>query len=523
MRDAATDENGQTGQHAPLRTHMTRREARALAEAQTRASAAAAVQQSNELAADVTNGFLAQAQNEVGVSPAGIPFAQPPVPVPEPVSDFDYTSGFPRVSSAADSLPAVGASSASYPSEPLATAAAKATPPTAAAAPASPEMPGPAVLPEVEPIRHRRRAQRSRMRRKSSQRRRGIIIITVVLVLIIVGAGGATWYIKRSLDAKGKDYEGQGSGQVEVSVPEGANGTNIAQILEESGVVASTRAFINACTDQEDACKSIQPGTYLMAKHMSAVSALARLVDDANRLDSQITLGPGLTKWQIKDQLVKKGGFSPEDVDAAFAAAPGLPEAADGNVEGWLAPGSYLVMPGQSATEIVGKMVANNIQRLKASGLAPDKWQEFLTKASIVQREGSDLQKQDYAKIARVIENRLDVSKETMGFMNMDSTVLYGLGEKAKERKLPSKTEVADASNPYNTYKHKGLPPSPIGVVGEYAFKGTLKPAAGNWLYFTTVDLNTGETRFSSTHAEQDANVELLKQFCNAHSDLCQG
>ena len=137
MRDAATDENGQTGQHAPLRTHMTRREARALAEAQTRASAAAAVQQSNELAADVTNGFSAQAQNEVGVSPAGIPFAQPPVPVPEPVSDFDYTSGFPRVSSAAGSLPAVGASSASYPSEPLVTAAAKATPPTAAAAPAS--------------------------------------------------------------------------------------------------------------------------------------------------------------------------------------------------------------------------------------------------------------------------------------------------------------------------------------------------------------------------------------------------
>lgn len=475
MTDTANGDNARFGEQPPVRTHMTRREARALAEARER-EAAAAPQQARQTA----EAYLP----EVAAN-------QPPTADNPGNPDFNLTASFPRV-----------------------------TP--QAAAPSGPEIPAPVQLPEVEPIRHRRRAQRSRMRRKHSQRRRGFIIVSFVLVVLIVGAIGATLFIKRSLDAKGKDYEGEGSGQVEVSVPEGANGTEIAQLLEKNGVVASTKAFVNACTDQESACKSIQPGTYRMAKRMSAASALARLVNKANRIDSQITLGPGLTKWQVKDQLVRKGNFSPEEVDAAFAAAPGLPEAAGGNIEGWLAPGSYLAMPGQSAAEIVGKMVANNVARLKESGLAPDKWQEFLTKASIVQREGSDLQKQDYAKIARVIENRLDTSKETVGFMNMDSTVLYGLGEAAKDRKLPSGAEVADASNPYNTYKHKGLPPSPIGVVGEDAFKGTLHPAEGDWLYFTTVDLNTGETRFSATHAEQKANVELLKQFCKGHPDLCR-
>ena len=117
----------------------------------------------------------------------------------------------------------------------------------------------------------------------------------------------------------------------------------------------------------------------------------------------------------------------------------------------------------------------------------------------------------------------MDASKETVGFLNMDSTVIYGLGEASKSRKIPTAAEVADASNPYNTYRHKGLPPSPIGVVGQDAFDGTRNPPSGDWLYFTTVDLNTGETRFSATMEEQEANVELLKQFCKDHPDICKG
>ncbi|MCI6584428.1 MAG: endolytic transglycosylase MltG [Mobiluncus porci] len=459
MTNEAAGESNLPQPETPPRPRMTRREARALAEARAREEAA----------------NPQTATSETGTDPIF-----PPV-TPEPVET-------------------------STPEEPQ-----------------SPVAPAPLQRPEVAPINHRRSAQRSRVRRKKTQRRRGVIIITIVLIVILVGAVFAGLLIKRSLDAKGRDYEGQGTGKIEVTVPEGATGSDISQILAKADVVASSQAFFNACLDQEAACRNIQPGTYTLAKRMSAASALALLVDEANRIDSQITLGPGLTKWQVKDQLVAKGGFTPEEVDAAFAAAPGLPAVAGGNVEGWLAPGSYLVMPGQTASEVVGKMVANNVARLKESGLPESEWQNFLIKASIVQREGSDLQKQDYAKIARVVENRLDTTKETVGYMNMDSTVLYGLGESSKDRKLPTSAEVADANNPYNTYKHKGLPPSPIGVVGADAFKGTLKPAAGDWLYFTTVDLNTGETRFSATMAEQQANVELLKKFCENNPDVCTG
>lgn len=380
-----------------------------------------------------------------------------------------------------------------------------------------------AVRPEMQPGDGSRRDKRSRVRQKKTLRKRTIIILTTVVVLLAIVVAAFVLGINRWLNSKGADYQGSGSGEVMVTIPEGALGSDIGGILQEADVVASSQAFFNACLDQEPACSSIQPGTYKMAKQMSAANALAILVDKANRVDDQITIGPGLTKWQVKEQLMKNAGFSAEDVDAAFQAAPGLPEVAKGEIEGWLAPGTYLVSPGESAKDAVGRMVAANVKRLQGSGIAQSEWEIFLTKASIVQREGSDLQKQDYAKIARVIENRLNTENETVGYLNMDSTVLYGLGEAAKSRKIPTAAEVGDESNPYNTYKHKGLPPSPVGVIGEDAFKGTLQPAKGNWLYFTTVDLNTGETRFGSTAEEQQANVELLKQFCKNNPDICKG
>ena len=132
------------------------------------------------------------------------------------------------------------------------------------------------------------------------------------------------------------------------------------------------------------------------------------------------------------------------------------------------------------------------------------------------------MQKQDYAKIARVIENRLVDNPQTVGLLNMDSTVLYGLGEAAKSRRIPTAAEVEDASNPYNTYIHKGLPPSPIGAVGDYAFDAVHKPDRGNWLYFVTVDLNTGETLFADTQEEQTANTKKFEQWCKNNAPACQ-
>jgi UPF0755 protein len=80
--------------------------------------------------------------------------------------------------------------------------------------------------------------------------------------------------------------------------------------------------------------------------------------------------------------------------------------------------------------------------------------------------------------------------------------------------------EDRDVDSPYNTYRVIGLPPGPIGSPGEQAMTSALEPADGDWLYFVTVDLDTGETRFARTAEEHAQNVALLREFCE-RSDTC--
>ena len=122
--------------------------------------------------------------------------------------------------------------------------------------------------------------------------------------------------------------------------------------------------------------------------------------------------------------------------------------------------------------------------------------------ASLVQAEGGRLS--DYPKIARVIYNRLANGMP----LQLDSTVLYGLN---KFGILASDMDLTSPS-PYNTYKHKGLPPGPIDSPGNAAIQAVLHPASGNWLYFVTVNPKTGETLFTSSETQfEQFRQELQK------------
>lgn len=305
-----------------------------------------------------------------------------------------------------------------------------------------------------------------------------------------------------------------------VEIPQGATGQIIADLLYKNDVVASPKAFIDAFKANAES-GNIQPGTYTLKQKMSGASAVAALLDPASRADHSLTIPEGFTKDQVKDKIVSVMGVSAADVEAAYndLAGIGLPEAANKNVEGWLAPGTYDLKDGETVTQVVARMVSATTTRLQKLNFAPADYEAALIKASIVEREAGS--QKNFGKVARVVENRLTKEDaETGGRLEMDSTVLYGLGRTGG---IPSKEELADASNAYNTYQNKGLPPSPIGSPGEAALKAVANPEAGDWLYFVTVDLNTGETLFATTKAEQDENTKKLTAFCQANPSVCNG
>jgi len=64
----------------------------------------------------------------------------------------------------------------------------------------------------------------------------------------------------------------------------------------------------------------------------------------------------------------------------------------------------------------------------------------------------------------------------------------------------------------------EGLPLGPISAPGDTAIDAVLNPPAGDWVYFVTVNLETGETVFTTTLEEHEAAVQQLRDWCSANS-----
>ncbi|USQ78356.1 endolytic transglycosylase MltG [Ornithinimicrobium faecis] len=312
-----------------------------------------------------------------------------------------------------------------------------------------------------------------------------------------------------------EDFEGEGSGEVTVEIPQGAGGGQIGQILFDAGVVASAEGFANTAAADPRAT-GIQPGTYLMSNEMSSAAALERLVDPEARQVAGVTIREGLWTAEVFALLADATGNDVADYEAIDPASLNLPEAANGELEGYLWPDTYEFGQDSTPEEQLQAMLDLGAQRYADLGLEPDAMHDIIIKASIVQGEG--LFAEDLPKIARVVENRLKEGSETDGKLQMDSTIHFihqqrGLAGTTKEQR--------EDESPYNTYLHQGLPPGPINSPGAAAIEAAMNPAEGDWEYFVTVNPDTGETVFTNSYEEhQEYEAEFL-QWCEDNPDRC--
>jgi UPF0755 protein len=154
------------------------------------------------------------------------------------------------------------------------------------------------------------------------------------------------------------------------------------------------------------------------------------------------------------------------------------------------------VDPKDTATTLLRAMVTRFNQvsveigferRAIAAGRSP---YEAVIVASLAQAEVSP---QDYAKVARVIDNRIAKGMK----LQFDSTVHYAVGGAGK---LTTADFAVDS--PFNTFKVQGLPPTPINSPSKEALEAAVSPVPGPWLYFVTTDPSTGTTKFTDSYAE---------------------
>jgi len=396
-------------------------------------------------------------------------------------------------------------------------------------------LPGGGGAPERDGDRGGARADRSRAGRRGRRSSSGCV--PVLLVLVVLGLLGYVGVFGASVGGVGfrgvlpilqdrlagpEDYAGPGEGDVLFEVTSGQSLSGIGESLVDEDVVASREAFTDAASADG---ANIQPGFYALRSQMSADEAVSVLGDADNIISNPVTVPEGLTVNQILDVLAKGTDFKRAQFQRVVDDGRlDLPGSADGDPEGYLFPATYPFGPDATPRTMLQAMVDRWRQAAETTGLTSGARQlgltvqEVMTVASLVQAEGRG---DDQPKVARVIYNRLSSSNdETGGLLQIDAAVNYALGESPIARLTTAEIDSV-ADSPYNTYTQPGLPPGPIEAPGEEAIDAALNPADGDWLYYVTVNLETGETKFADTGEEFQRYRAELDQYCATQSDRC--
>jgi UPF0755 protein len=361
-----------------------------------------------------------------------------------------------------------------------------------------------------------RRPQREKPERHGH--RRGAIILVIVLVVVLGGGAAGGWAIYSQygpsvaalFGAKpSDDYTGSGDGKkVEFTIVSGDIGSTISEKLAKADITKSSTAPYKVLLADQNI--QFQPGTYSMFEHMSAQSAIDRLQSPSALITTKLVIPEGTSLKGIISLMSSVTKIPVAQVTAAAAnyKAYGLPSNAT-SLEGYLFPATYDLLPHKTAAYYFQQMVNTMKSHLTSAGVPEAQWEHTIIFASLVQREAGLAA--DFPKVARVFQNRIDQGM----LLQSDATVAYGAG--TTNSVTTTDAQRADAANPYNTYVHKGLPPGPISNPGDVAINAVLHPAAGSWLYFVTVNLETGETVFSTTYADHQKAVSQFQAWLRAH------
>ena len=359
---------------------------------------------------------------------------------------------------------------------------------------------------------------------KPPRRKRRRWLAWLISILVLLGlAAGAAWYVWTNYENQVRevmgwelpiDYVGEGTGTVIITITNGQLGSDVAETLHKSGVTMTVKAFYELLLTKPEV--QFNPGSYSLKKQMSAQAALDALLDPANHVQTRAVIPEGTTVNGVISRLADLSESTQVTLEQLQVAAAdylsyGLPAEAP-SLEGFLFPATYSLDPGMTAHDILQTMVTEMISRLDAAGVAPGDRLRVLTIASLIQKEAGS-NPDDFYKVSRVIQNRLDSGTK----LQFDSTSHYGYvwkhGGREEGGVFSTSAELSD-DNPFNTYVISGLPIGPIAAAGELAIDAALHPADGPWMFFVTVNLDTGETVFSETNRQHEAAVNQLRKWC---------
>ncbi len=241
----------------------------------------------------------------------------------------------------------------------------------------------------------------------------------------------------------------------------------------------------------------ILEGDYNLNKRENTIITAWRITHGYfNLISLKVTIPEGLNSFEISDILSKNL--------PAFNEGTFLNMVKKDNLEGYLFPDTYFIMPNAKEEEIV--KIMNNNFNLKIEGILPDiaafgkSESDVIKIASILEEEGRVFESRQI--IAGILWKRLALHMP----LQVDSSFKYINGKTTNSLSLDD----LKIDSPYNSYTHTGLPPTPISNPGLDAIKAAISPIKTPYLYFLSD--NQGNMHYAQTLAEHVANkLKYLK------------
>lgn len=301
---------------------------------------------------------------------------------------------------------------------------------------------------------------------------------------------------------------GAGEGEeIRVRVPNGAPFSAVTDSLAGKGIIRAPTLFrIYARLTEQD--RRIKPGTYAFRRG----SGWKTVLDDLTHgrvLTMRLVIPEGWDLRKISTRLAELSGSTADSIydvlsDPETAKRFGVPGP---TLEGYLYPATYTLPVDLPLDEIIAILVTQYRtiwtpeRRAAADSIGLDE-REVVTLASIIEREAKV--RSEMPLISAVYHNRLRIGMP----LQADPTVQYALGEHQARLLYAHIDSVQD--NPYNTYRHRGLPPGPIASPSIRAIDAALHPADVKFLYF--VARADGSHVFTHTFDEHKRAREMIRR-----------
>lgn len=332
-------------------------------------------------------------------------------------------------------------------------------------------------------------------------------IITFVLMAFL-GLIVVSFVVARGIDAVDTDPTVEPGVEVTITIPEGAGGAEISDILLEAGIIPDSPTFFRELKNQ-DAESSMKSGTYNFLTGANVKEVVRQLVEGPNSMADVLTVPEGFTVKEIALAAQEQYGISADDFLARATVSnyindyPFLAEASDDSLEGFLFPKTYDLGGRPKDADTLIRLMLSQYQ-LEVESLDFDAAQqeilntygfemsdyEIIKLASIIEKEA--VSGDDWVNVSSVFYNRLAAWMP----LQSDATMGYVVEGEVTAEDL-------EIESPYNTYLNTGLTPTPICNPGIESINAALHPANTNYYYFFIIDNDQYQNHtFSETYEE---------------------